>query len=149
MTPENIELVQKSFATALQSKAELADRVYFHLFEEAPELRTYFAGSDLAKQRTKITSALVMLVKASSMPGKLDELAFSLARSHARFDLNAQQFHMMARAIIAALSDCLGDDFTPDLHDAWQEAFDGFLPRIANAMESPEIQNWIAGAKAR
>ncbi|TBX24645.1 globin domain-containing protein [Nioella sediminis] len=130
--PDQAALISESFALALPVKARLAVRVYERFFELEPQTRHLFSA-DLAGQRAKIMQALSYTVRAMGSDADLIRLAEGLARSHARFHISDTQLRHMAKAILGAFSDCLGDAFTSEMQGSWQAAFDQFLPMIAAA----------------
>jgi hemoglobin-like flavoprotein len=132
LPPDQAALISESFALALPVKARLAVRVYERFFELEPQTRHMFSA-DLAGQRAKIMQALSYTVRAMGSDADLIRLAEGLARSHARFHISDTQLRHMAKAILGAFSDCLGDAFTSEMQGSWQAAFDQFLPMIAAA----------------
>jgi len=137
LTPDQIALIEISFARVLRSKAELAGRVYERFFDLEPDVRPLF-GDDLSQQRAKIMRALSFTVRAMSSDEDLARMADGLARSHRKFYLQPGQLEHMAEAILSAFGDCLGAAFTPAMQDSWQAAFGRFLPMIAAAQRRLE-----------
>ncbi len=70
MTPQQVELVQKSFQKVVPIAATAADLFYNRLFEIAPETRALFP-TDMTQQKIKL---MAMLGTAVTNLHKLDEI---------------------------------------------------------------------------
>ncbi|SES06550.1 Globin [Tranquillimonas rosea] len=79
MTPEDVRLVQTSFAQVFPHKARLTQRFYAHLFRIAPEMRPLFRN-DPALQREKHASALGAIVRSLQDLGTALPTAAALAQ---------------------------------------------------------------------
>ncbi|PIV76340.1 MAG: hypothetical protein COW55_01900, partial [Rhodobacteraceae bacterium CG17_big_fil_post_rev_8_21_14_2_50_65_11] len=107
LSPDQIALIEVSFARVLRYKAALADRVYDRYFTLAPEARGLFPP-DMTAQRAKVMQALSSIVRSLRSDAEVARVAEGLARSHQRFGLAAPQYRRMAAAIIGALRDSPG-----------------------------------------
>ena len=132
LSPDQIALIEASFTRVLRHKAALADRVYDRYFALDPEARRLFPP-DLTAQRAKVMQALTSIVRSLGSDADLARVAEGLARSHQRFSLTGAQYQRMAGAIIGALQDSLGADFTEEMRASWQAAFDRLLPMVGEA----------------
>lgn len=121
MTDDQIRLVQSSFARVFACKADLTERFYLHLFQELPDSRRLFKG-DFPAQKEMFASMLAATVRGMSDAKSFRSLGRSLARSHARFNLNRDDLKKAARALQTALSDVMGDGLSPEETTAWNEA---------------------------
>lgn len=122
MKSPQIALVKSSFARVFARKAELADRFYCHLFEALPDARQLFKG-DFVAQKEMFASVLAASLRSLSDPPGFEALGRQLARSHARFQLTAEQMKCAANALVAALDDVMADDLSADEIQAWSAAF--------------------------
>ena len=68
MTPEQIKLVQDSFAKVVPISDEAAELFYDRLFEVAPSVKAMFPA-DMTEQRKKLMATLAVVVNGL---GKLD-----------------------------------------------------------------------------
>ena len=81
MTPDQVKLVQQSFAQVAPIADKAAEIFYGRLFEIAPAVKPLFHG-DLAQQRRKLMAALAAVVAGlSNMPSVLP-VASALAKRH-------------------------------------------------------------------
>jgi len=121
MTPEQIGLVQSSFAR-LGPDPALATRFYQELFGRDPALRALFT-TDLALQKVRFAEKLSEIVHA--MP-RLDELlghTRALGARHAGYGVRAADYRTVGEALLAALAAVLGDSFDAPTREAWATAY--------------------------
>lgn len=122
MTPEQITLVQSSFARLGPDLPAVATRFYQELFQRDPALRPLFT-TDMAEQKVKFTQKLTEIVRA--MP-RLDELLThtrALGARHVAYGVRAIDYPKVGASLIAALAAVLGDGFDDATREAWTLAF--------------------------
>jgi nitric oxide dioxygenase len=122
MTPEQVALTQQSYAAVADRLDELGRRFYEHLFATNPELRPMFT-TDLAIQQGKFTDQLTEIISSISRLDTFVDEARALGKRHVDYGVRARHYAPVGTALIAAFADVLGDDFTPDVRDAWQLAY--------------------------
>jgi Globin len=81
MTPEQVTLVQASFAKIRLSSDQVAAIFYGRLFEIAPELKKLFPA-DMTSQRRKLMSALTLVVNILPDMESLLPAACCLRQAH-------------------------------------------------------------------
>jgi hemoglobin-like flavoprotein len=118
MTPEQVQLVQSSFEKVAPIAPEAADIFYARLFEIAPEVRKLFP-EDLTEQKGKLMSMLTTAVTNLHQVDKIIPAVEDLGRRHVDYGVTADQYKPVGEALIYTLEKGLGDDFTPDVKDAW------------------------------
>ena len=122
MTPEQITLVQASFARLGPDLPVLATRFYVELFGRNPALSALFT-TDLAVQEVRFAEKLAEIVR--SMP-RLDELlghTRALGARHAGYGVRAADYRTVGDALLAALAAVLADSFDPPTREAWDTAY--------------------------
>lgn len=122
MTPEQITLVQSSFARLGPDLPAVATRFYQEMFQRDPALRPLFT-TDMAEQKVKFTQKLTEIVVA--MP-RLDELLThtrALGARHVAYGVKAADYPTVGASLIAALAAVLGDGFDDATREAWTLAF--------------------------
>ena len=122
MNPQQIQLVQSSFARLAPLQEELAALFYARLFELDPGLRAMFTG-DLAAQRTKLMAALRAVVAGLARPDAIKPALWELGRRHARYGVEVEHYVTVGEALFWSLEQVLGDTFTLDTRRAWAAAF--------------------------
>lgn len=122
MTPNQIELVQSSFAKVLPISEQAAEIFYARLFELAPEVRGLFKG-DMAEQGRKLMAMLGGVVRMLDQLDALVPVAQRLAERHVGYGAQTAHYAVVGQALIDTLAKGLGAAFTPDVRLAWQTAY--------------------------
>ena len=122
MTPDQIELVQQSFAKVAPISEQAAVIFYDRLFETAPAVRAMFP-SDMTEQRRKLMATLVIVVNGLSNLELMLPVAASLATRHVAYGAKAEHYPVVGAALLWTLEQGLGDGWTPELAEAWSTAY--------------------------
>jgi nitric oxide dioxygenase len=122
MTPNQIKLVQASFAQVIPIAAEAADLFYGRLFEIAPHVRPMFP-EDLTEQKKQLIAMLGTAVAGLSHLDTLVSAVRALGRRHAGYGVKAQHYAPVGSALLWTLEKGLGTAFTPEVKDAWASAY--------------------------
>jgi nitric oxide dioxygenase len=123
MTPEQIALVQESFARVLPIRDVAAALFYGRLFSIDPSTRPLFRG-DLTAQSAKLMAALATVVGAlDDLEPKLEDIR-ALARRHVRYGVRDAHYASVGAALLWTLEQGLGDDWTPQVAEAWAAAYE-------------------------
>ena len=122
MTPEQVELVQQSFAQVVPIADKAAEIFYSRLFELAPAVKPLFRG-DMAEQRRKLVATLAVVVGGlSDLPSVLPA-ASALAKRHVDYGARPEHYPVVGEALLWTLARGLGPQFTPDVAGAWTAAY--------------------------
>jgi hemoglobin-like flavoprotein len=122
MTPEQVALVQQSFAQVVPIADQTAEMFYDRLFEVAPAVRPLFRG-DMAEQRQKLMATLAAVVGGlSDLPGVLPA-ASALAKRHVGYGARPEHYAVVGETLLWTLERGLGSHWTPQLAAAWTAAY--------------------------
>lgn len=122
ITATQIQLVQDSFAKVAPIADQAAEIFYNKLFEYDPSLRKLFKG-DMSEQGRKLMATLGVAVKSLTDLNGLVPVLQKLAERHIDYGVKAEDYTPVGNALLFALKQGLGDDFTPDVRAAWVETF--------------------------
>jgi nitric oxide dioxygenase len=122
MTPHQVSLVQGSFAKVAPIAPQAADLFYARLFELAPQVRPLFKG-DMQEQGRKLMAMLATVVNGLNRLDTLVPAAQQLARRHAGYGARPEHYPVVGAALLDTLAKGLGDEFTPEVRDAWATAY--------------------------
>ena len=122
MTPDQITLIQESFAKVAPISDAAADIFYTRLFEIAPEVKPYFKN-DMTQQGAKLMATLGVVVNGLRDLNKIVPVAQQLAVKHVDYGVKARDYQSVGSALIYTLGQGLQDDFTPELEQAWITAY--------------------------
>jgi nitric oxide dioxygenase len=123
MTPEQVKLVQQSFAQVVPIADKAAEIFYDRLFELAPAVKPLFRGDDMAEQRRKLIATLAVVVGGlSDLPSVLPA-ASALAKRHVGYGAQPEHYPVVGEALLWTLARGLGPQWTPDVAAAWTAAY--------------------------
>jgi len=122
MTPEQITLVQSSFARLGPQLPAMATRFYQELFALDPALRPLFT-TPMAEQEVKFTAKLTEIVRAMPNLGELLTHTRALGARHVGYGVQAADYQTLGTALLAALAAVLDDSFDPPTREAWILAY--------------------------
>ena len=122
MDARKITLVQQSFEKVAKLGLQAAELFYAELFAIDPSLRSMFSG-DLKDQQKKLLSALALVIRSLHTPDKIINAVEKLAVKHLDYGVKPEHYTYVGNALLRTLKKGLGAEFTPELCDAWTEAF--------------------------
>lgn len=118
MTPEQVALVQESFAKVAPIAPQAAALFYGNLFAADPSLKALFKG-DMDEQGKKLMQVLATAVNSlKNLPGLVPVLQ-ALAKRHVGYGVKDEHYATVGSALLLTLSQGLGDAFTDDVKEAW------------------------------
>jgi hemoglobin-like flavoprotein len=120
----DLDALETSFDLVASRGDELMDIFYARLFVAAPAVVPLFAGTDLARQKTMLLGALVLLRRSlrdlDAVVPKLRELG---AR-HVAYGAEAAHYPVVGEVLIASMAEVAGDTWRPGYERAWAAAFE-------------------------
>jgi hemoglobin-like flavoprotein len=122
MTPDQVTLVQQSFAKVAPISDQAAVIFYDRLFEIAPQVKAMFP-SDLTEQRKKLMSTLAVVVNGLSNLESVLPAASALAIRHVSYGAKAEHYPVVGSALLWTLEKGLGEAWTPEVAAAWTAAY--------------------------
>jgi hemoglobin-like flavoprotein len=137
-------LVQQSFEKVAALGVTVAEIFYAELFAIDPSLRSMFSG-DMQDQHRKLLSALAYVVRSLHAPEKILNSVENLGRVHVDYGVKPEHYTYVGNALLRTLKKGLGTQFTPELCDAWTEAF-RTLARIMKDAAYGEAPARVRGA---
>jgi len=122
VTPEQITLVQSSFARLGPELPTLATRFYHELFAPNPALSALFT-TDLPVQEVRFAEKLTEIVRVMPRLSELLGHTRALGARHAGYGVRAADYRTVGDALLAALAAVLGDSFDAPTREAWDIAY--------------------------
>lgn len=126
----NVPLLRDSFALVVERQPEITPRFYEILFERYPEVRPLFGRNSAKAQQKMLQDALVGVVENLENAPWLAETMGALGRKHLDYGVRDEMYGWVGDALLATLAEIAGNDWTPELRDAWAEAY-GALVALA------------------
>jgi nitric oxide dioxygenase len=122
MTPEQVTLVQQSFAKVAPISEQAAELFYGRLFEVAPGVRAIFPD-DMTEQRKKLMATLAVVVGGLTNLEAVLPAASALAKRHVNYGAKPGHYPVVGGALLWTLEKGLGDAWTPETAAAWTAAY--------------------------
>ena len=122
MTPDQVKLVQESFAKVAPISETVAMLFYDRLFEIAPQVKAMFPA-DMTEQRKKLMATLAFVVNGLGNLESILPAASALAMRHVSYGARREHYPVVGAALLWTLEKGLGDGWTPELADAWTSAY--------------------------
>src|SRR5690606_6076252 len=134
LTQIQIRLVQRSFGRAATKKRLIATLFYDRLLELDPSLRPMFKG-DMEEQGRKFMRMLALIVSRLHEPEELKRRIEAASQRHNDVGVRPEHYLTVGAALLWALEQGLGKEFTPAMREAWLAAYD-VIAQIANPYAS-------------
>lgn len=143
MDNTQIDMIQASFAKVVPIADTAAEIFYARLFEIAPEVKPMFTG-DIKEQGKKLMTTLGVVVNGLKDLDKIVPVAQQLAVKHIDYGVKAEHYQPVGEALIFTLEKGLGDEFTPELKEAWVGAYTTLSGVMIDAAYPAEVDPVIA-----
>ena len=123
MDSAKIALVQNSFKKVVPIAGVAADIFYDRVFELAPSVRPMFPD-DLRDQKKKLMQMLGTAVTNLHQVDRIAAAIQDMGRRHVGYGVEPAHYDIIGQALLDTLARGLGDDFTPEVRQAWAETYD-------------------------
>jgi hemoglobin-like flavoprotein len=136
MTPDQIALVQQSFAKVVPIREAAAALFYDRLFAIDPSTRPLFRG-DMAVQGAMLMAALATIVRSlENLEPMLDRIR-ALAQRHVGYGVTDAHYASVGAALLWTLEQGLGADWTAEVKEAWAAAYQTLSSTMMAAAAEP------------
>jgi hemoglobin-like flavoprotein len=142
MDAATIEVLRRSFARIAELRPDVTAVFYERLFEVAPSVRPLFT-TDMEEQQRKLLYTLVTIVECVDKPEKLMNVLSTLGQRHVKYGAKPEHYDVVGSVLLWTFEKVLGPEFTPDVRQAWTEAYGV----VANTMRAAAASS-TASARA-
>jgi len=122
MTPETISAVQGTFAKVEPIADKAAVLFYGRLFELDPSLKPMFKGN-MDEQGAKLMRMLGIAVRGLTSLDTIVPAVENLGVRHIAYGVKDEHYATVGAALLWTLEQGLGDDFTPEVKQAWTDVY--------------------------
>jgi hemoglobin-like flavoprotein len=136
MSPEQVDLIRRSFDSIWPVRRKLAVTFYDRFFELAPDARRLFP-SDMERQHLKLMDSIAAIVGALDTRDLLQSVVSETGRHHVGFGAQPSQFAAFGQALIWGLEQQFGLTFTPELKAAWTALYDAVQDEMMRVAVKP------------
>lgn len=123
MNDRQIQLVQSTFQAIQKDVVAVGTLFYHRMFEIDPGLQSLFKG-DLRQQANMLITSIGMAVHSLGSPSTLAEKMRELGGRHVGYGVQPSDFDTFSAALMWTLEQTLADEWTPEVHAAWIDAFE-------------------------
>ena len=123
MTPEQVDLIRRSFDAVWPVRRQIAAAFYSRFFELAPDAQRLFP-SDMERQHLKLMDSIAAIVGALDQRELFQSIISQAGRRHAQFGAKPSHFAAFGDALIWGLEQQHGPAFTSEVKKAWITVYD-------------------------
>ncbi|HEX2652676.1 MAG TPA: globin domain-containing protein [Xanthobacteraceae bacterium] len=142
LTPEQIELVRKSFDALWPFRRKLAEQFYGRFFELAPDTRRLFP-KDMERQQLKLMDTVAAIVGTLDEGELFQSIISHTGRKHADFGVQRSHLTAFGEALIWGLQQQFGRAFTPEMEQAWIVLYDTIQTEMMRAAKEQSEDRFI------
>lgn len=122
LSQQTIDTVKATVPVLKEHATEITSTMYDIMFENHPEVKSLF--KDSPEDQPKILAAAVQAYAMNiDNLGALNDAVGKMAAAHVRTNVKQEHYPIVGESILAALQKVLGDAATPEILDAWKEAY--------------------------
>jgi hemoglobin-like flavoprotein len=132
MNARQRDLVKSTFERIRPIPKSAGLAFYGRLFELDPALRPLF-GADLENQASMFVTALNLAVLGLVEQGFVPPSVHELGVRHERYGVQETSYATVGEALLWTLGGLLGERFTPDVREAWSEAYETLAAAMKEA----------------
>jgi hemoglobin-like flavoprotein len=121
--PLDIGLLESSFQMVAPRADEFVKAFYDELFDLYPEVKELFSHVDMASQRKKLVSALVLVMANLRHPDRLESALLDLGKKHQGYQVVTRHYPLVGEALINTFASFLGSQWSTELEAAWKTAY--------------------------
>lgn len=122
MDPITFRCLRDSVALMPVRDDSPVEEFYRRLFELAPEVRPMF-NREIGLQARKFSEMLAWVIAHLEQPDKLVTELRKLGARHGGYGVEINHYAPVGSALIWMFRQTLGDRFTPEMEEAWLEAY--------------------------
>jgi len=133
LSPTTIEMIKATAPVVAQHAESITAAMYEILFDEHPELKELFKDAD-PDQHKKLAAAVIAYATHIDNLSVLGSAVEKMAQTHVRSQVKPEHYPIVGGALLAAIGKILGEAATPEIVNAWKEAY-FFLADVLSARE--------------
>ena len=118
--------IVQSTLPALREHGDTITQVFYQeLLEENPELKSIFSAESQVdgSQAKRLAAAILAYVGNLDRLDLLGPAVTNISRTHVRLNVLPEHYPIVGKHLLSAIRSVLGDAATPEVIDAWGEAY--------------------------
>lgn len=133
----NVELLEQSFDLVKGRGEEFTAQFYTTLFSDYPTVKPLFDNTHMDEQGKKLFASLVFVVDALRNPAVLEGALQGLGTRHVKYGVLPEHYPMVGSSLLKTFEVVLGTDLTPDVKQAWVDAYGGVTQLMLEGADYP------------
>lgn len=133
-----VEVLEQSFERVKPHANEFAASFYHNLLTKYPQLQPLFAKTDMEQQHQKLIMSLVLVIGNLRNPELLKITLNNLGARHVSYGTLQQHYPMVGAALLKTFEEYLGADWTPEIKQAWADAYEVLASMMLEGAQSTE-----------
>lgn len=139
LVPMNVNVLETTFDLVAPRGEELVTVFYERLFERAPQVRPLFARTDMARQRSMLLAALVLLRKSLRDLDAIAPKLRELGARHVAYGATADAYPVVGEVLLASMAEIAGDAWSPEIETEWAAAYGLVAGLMLEGAEAEEL----------
>jgi nitric oxide dioxygenase len=141
LSQATIDIVKATAPVVGENAEKITNRFYPIMFERYPMVKEFFNQSHQREglQQKALANAVVAYALNIDNLGALGGAVEGIAERHASLNVQPEHYPIVGECLLAAIGEVLGDAVTPEVANAWGEAY-GFLAEILIGVEKTKYQ---------
>ena len=120
----NVTVLKDSFDMIAPHKDAFALSCYQQLFTDYPQAQPLFAQTNIRRQEGALMATLATVIAGVQRGDNLIPTLQQLGHRHKGYGVKAEHYPILRVVLLATFHHYLGPRFTPQMQQAWDEAFE-------------------------
>lgn len=133
----NVGLLKESFSLVTPQKEAFARSFYERLFDYYPQTKPLFAQTDMRRQESSLIATLATVVAGAERGDNLVPTLHTLGNRHSRYGAAPEHYPLVGGVLLETFHEYLGELFTPEMQDAWGQAFELISSQMIEGAQKP------------
>lgn len=122
LSESTIETVKATIPVLKEHGVDITSRMYDVLFEKYPDTKALFSTAP-GDQPNILAAAVMAYAMNIDNLEVLGEAVGRMTAAHVRSNVKPEHYPMVGDALLTAMQDVLGEAASPEILEAWKEAF--------------------------
>lgn len=129
MDSKTIEIIKSTVPMLKKHGSTIVKKMYEITFDERPEYKRFFENTHMRsqeegyKQIAKLATSIYLYASHIDKLDHLNDAIEHIANAHVKTHVIAEQYPVIGKYLLTAMKDVLGDAITPEIMEAWTEAY--------------------------
>ena len=138
MKTSTLKIVKATAPVVKEHGLKITERMYEIAFQLRPDLRRFFVNTWMKtpeegrKQAKQLAAAVYAYASHIDELDKLGKGVEQIAQAHVKVNIIPEMYSVIGECLLAAMKDVLGDAATPEVLEAWEEAYGALAEILVN-----------------